>query len=267
VGRGYCQAVFLRRRSAKFQVGRIRLPRTFSQNRIFLMNTHLPRVALCSLLALAAGLPGAAVAQDRSGRDQVCVYEHAGYGGWEQCFGVGDSIPDLGRRRDEISSIRIRGRAEILLFEHPQFQGREVYVNSNIPDLRRWNRSWNDETDSLQVSRDGFGGRRAQRGRRDADRVCVYEHANYQGRSQCWDNGDQVRDLKRIGWNDSISSIRTFGRTRVALFEHSESQGQRLIVEQDVPDLSQLRTRDGSNWNDRISSLQIRGGRQGNFPR
>ena len=225
------------------------------------MNMNFSSVALCSILCLAAILPGAAVAEDRPQRDQVCVYEHAGYGGWEQCFGIGDSIPDLGRRRDEVSSIRISGRAEILLFEHPQFQGREVYINSNVPDIRRWDRSWNDETDSLQVSRAGFGGRRAQRSQRGADRVCVYEHANYQGRSQCWDNGDEVRDLKREGWNDSISSIRTFGRTRVAFYEHNGSQGQRLIIEQDVPDLSQLRTNDGSNWNDRISSLQIRGGR------
>jgi hypothetical protein len=234
------------------------------------MNVVFARAVLLSVLGFGALAPGAALADDRDrdrggadrgGRDEVCVYEHAGYGGWEQCFGVGDSIDDLGNRRDQISSVRVRGRAEILFYEHPRFTGRVTEVSSNIPDISRWSRSWNDEVDSLRVGRASFRDRGEQYGQRGQDRVCVYQHADFQGNSQCWDAGDRVRDLKDLGWNDSISSIRTFGRTRVAFYEHNALQGERLLVEGDLEDLSRLRTRDGGSWNDRISSLRIGGGR------
>jgi hypothetical protein len=223
------------------------------------MKLSFSGIGLCTMFGLAALAPFAADAQDRSERDQVCVYEHAGYGGWEQCFGVGDEIADMGDRRDQVSSIRIRGRAEITLYEHPSFQGNRVDVSSSVPDVRQWSRNWNDETDGLRVSRSGFRESRSNREQRGEDRVCVYQHANYQGKSQCWDAGDKIRDLSRVGWNDSISSIRTFGRTRVAFYEHSGAQGERLMVNGDVPDLSQVYLDDRSSWNDRISSVRIGG--------
>jgi hypothetical protein len=89
----------------------------------------------------------------------------------------------------------------------------------------------------------------------------VYQHTNYQGNSKCWDAGDDVRDLKSIGWNDGISSIRTFGRTRMAVYEDNDFRGQRLIVERDIPDLTRLDANNHSNWNDRISSLRVGGER------
>ena len=49
--------------------------------------------ALCVGLSLLAVEPREASAQDRRGRDQVCVYEHADYGGFEQCYGVGGERP------------------------------------------------------------------------------------------------------------------------------------------------------------------------------
>jgi len=210
--------------------------------------------ALGALLTLAAVLPREAVSQARHGRDQVCVYEHAGYGGWERCFGVGETVRDLGNQRNAISSVRIFGRAEITLYEHPGFQGNQVVLGNDVPDLSRW-RGWNDQTDSLRVEVAGFAGR-SRPGQRGDDRICVYQHVEYRGNSRCFDSGDEVRDLGRLGWNDGISSIRTFGRTRVAFYEHNDFQGERLIVESDIPDLTRLATRNGSNWNDRISSLR-----------
>src|SRR5436190_16439736 len=100
-------------------------------------------VGLAAVVGLTAFMSHDAVAQnDRNrdrdgGRDEVCVYEHSGYGGWEKCFGVGDDVRDLGNLRNQISSVRIRGRAEITLYEHPNFQGREVSIDSSVPDLRQ----------------------------------------------------------------------------------------------------------------------------------
>lgn len=209
---------------------------------------------LAALIALAGFVSNEVLAQ--GGRDEVCVYEHAGYGGWERCFGVGEDIRDLGNLRNSISSVRVRGRAEITLYEHPNFDGREVSIDSSVTDLRQIARFWNDETDSLRVGRAGFGGRPSRQERRE-DRVCVYQHVNYQGNSVCWDSGEEILDLREVGWNDGISSVRTFGGTRVAFYEHADFDGQRLIVDRDIPDLTQVRAGRNSNWNDRISSVRV----------
>jgi peptidase inhibitor family I36 len=221
------------------------------------MSTKLfSTIALCALVGITALAPRQATAdRDRRGRDRVCVYEHADYQGWEQCYRVGEVDRDLGDRRNSISSVRIQGRAEITLFEHPRFGGRDVVIDNDVSDLSRLG-GWNDETDSLRV---GFGGR--DDGPRDGgpdrgggDRVCVYEHANYTGASRCFDRNDDDPDLKNSGWNDRISSIRTQGRLRITIYEHTGFQGQNIVVDRDIPDLNQIR------WNDRISSLRMGGG-------
>ena len=217
-------------------------------------------LTLCAALGLAALAAGEAFAQgSRGGRDRVCVYEHAGFGGWEACYPVGSDIPDLGNARNSISSVRIEGRAEITLYQHPGFNGREVTIDRSVSNLNDVGRFWNDETDSLRVSTPGFRGGRGDRDDRRAERVCVYQHIGFQGNSQCFDAGDDVRDLRSIGWNDGISSIRVFGRMEVAVFEDANFQGQRLILDGDVDDLTQVRA-GGGNWNDRISSLRVAGG-------
>lgn len=207
-------------------------------------------------LTLGAFAPEQAFSQGARGRDQVCVYEHADYGGREECYGIGEAIRDLGNRRNSISSVRVQGRAEITLYQHPDFGGQEVTIGENVSDLRSISRFWNDETDSLRVSNGKFGGR-PNRDERRADRVCVYQHVNFSGKSYCWDSGADEPDLRDVGWNDGISSIRVFGGTRVAVFEHSDYQGQRLIVDGDIRDLTGVRGNGGSNWNDRISSLRV----------
>jgi hypothetical protein len=203
----------------------------------------------------------------------VCVYEHADYGGYEQCFASGTNINNLGRFSNRISSVRILGRGEITLFEYPNFQGREISITSDVTDLRRLG-FWNDEADSLRV---GFGG--GNRDRREAyrerdhdhprdshrstgeDRVCFYEDTNFRGRSECWDSGDDVSDLRGRGWNDEASSVRVFGRTRVVLFEDINYGGQSLVVEGDIADFTRITVDGRHSWNDRLSSFRISGGR------
>jgi hypothetical protein len=224
---------------------------------------NVPFITL-SIAAITIGAlaPRQAASEERRGRGggEVCVYEHADYGGWEQCYGVGESDRDLGKRRNQISSVRIRGRAAITFYEHPNFQGREAELTTDVADFRQWRKSWNDQVDSLRVTGSDYRGGDPDKGR---DRVCVYQHVNYQGNSRCWDSGDDIRDLRSVGWNDGISSIRTFGRTRVAVYEDADYRGERLIVEHDIPDLTRVDADNRSNWNDRISSLRVSGGRGG----
>jgi Beta/Gamma crystallin len=218
-------------------------------------------VGLGALLILVAAASSREAVSQGWRRDQVCVYEHADYGGWEQCFGAGESLRDLGPRRNRISSVRIMGRAEVTLFEYPDFNGKQVAITNDISDLSQW-RGWNDQADSLRVHGGGVEGRPGF-GRRGEDRVCLYEHVGYQGRSQCFDSCEDVQDMRLVGWNDVASSIRTFGRTRIVFYEHMGFGGERLLVDGDIPDLTRVGAHDG-NWNDRISSLRMRGdGRDG----
>lgn len=220
------------------------------------------RSLVLSVLFFAGFLaPSLAFAQGPDGGPgQVCLYEHANYGGWESCYSVGESVADLGRRRDQVSSIRIRGRAEITLYEHPGFQGNEVTIDQSIADLKGFSRNWNDEVDGFRVTSGGFRGGGQHRDRR-ADRVCVYQHVGFQGNSMCWDAGEVIRDLRELGWNDGISSIRVFGDTRIAVYEHNNFDGERLVVTDDLPDLTRVPARYG-NWNDRISSVRVEGWRR-----
>jgi len=217
-------------------------------------------IAIVALAGLATLSPESAQAQYGRGGDRVCVYEHADFRGWEQCYGPGESDKDLGNRRNGISSVRIEGRGEITLFEHPQYGGRDIKIDSDVRDLRRLG-GWNDETDSLRVGGDSRDDRRwgDRRGDRDSnERVCVYEHANYGGASQCFDARDREPDLPTIGWNDRISSVRTFGPGRITVFEHNNFNGQRIVIDRDIADLTQM------GWNDRISSLFLGEGRRRN---
>lgn len=97
--------------------------------------------------------------------------------------------------------------------------------------------------------RDGRSHRGFDRGGR-ADRragsITVYEHADFQGRSQSFDRG--IRNLRSAGMNDMISSIRLRGSWEVC--EHADYGGRCEIVSRDV------RNFERGGFNDRISSLR-----------
>jgi hypothetical protein len=78
--------------------------------------------------------------------------------------------------------------------------------------------------------------------------VTIYEHINYQGKSDTFGVGD-VPDLRSYGWNDCLSSIRVHGHS-VILFEHINFQGRSTFVNFDKPQMD-------SGWNDIVSSLKV----------
>jgi hypothetical protein len=228
---------------------------------------------MLTLLSLSIARPDAlAQGRDRDDRqrDRVCFYRDVQFQGWEQCYAPGDELADLGSRRNEISSIRVFGRARVIVFDQRDFDGPSDAFNSDVADLTLRNmggsRSWNDRIDSFEVESPG-NGRDRGRGRARADRndrddrngrngrtgICVYEEADFRGRSQCWEAGQEERNLNRFeGWNDRISSIRVFGRARAAVYRDAQFKGQRLNVDRDIRDLG------AANWDDQISSLEVR---------
>jgi hypothetical protein len=91
--------------------------------------------------------------------------------------------------------------------------------------------------------------------------VCIYEDRGYRGRFECFDAGDAIRDMVRAGnFSDRVSSIRVFGRDRLIVYRDIHFQGERLLVDRDIPDLREYRLQYGRNWDNQISSLEVGGG-------
>jgi hypothetical protein len=206
--------------------------------------------------------------RDSRDSDRVCFYRDIEYQGPSWCYRPGDELGDLRNRGNEISSIRVFGRARVIVWDDEEFMGASDEFDMDVPDLRlramEGRRNWNDRIDSFQVVLPGRRGRgffgnigRDNRGEdRDngpaRDRICFYEDVNYGGRSQCWSADEEERNLSGRGWNDRISSVRVFGRARVEVYRDADYRGQRLRLERDTPDLGAI------NWSDQISSFQVR---------
>lgn len=83
------------------------------------------------------------------------------------------------------------------------------------------------------------------------DGVCFYEDADYHGDYFCVRTGDEESSLPS-DINDRISSIRVYGRAEVEIFQDPRFRGDRERFESDVRNLK------SENWNNRISSFQVR---------
>jgi hypothetical protein len=187
----------------------------------------------------------------------------------EQCFNPGDSINTLQSLNGQTSSIRIYGRATVTVWDETNFRGHMTVFASSAPDLgqvRLESKSWNDRIQSLQVAAGGGGFGRTFPGQQPApnqelsEGVCVYDHPNFEGRSQCWTGNEDLSDLGRMGgWSDKVYSIRVFGRTTVVVYRDIGYRGASMAVNRDIPDLSRVAGSGFSNWAHQISSIRIEG--------
>jgi hypothetical protein len=131
--------------------------------------------ALFVMAALA--MPSAAMAQ-RWGRapfpgSGACFFENAHFRGDYFCVPAGESVrrvPD--EMNNRISSIRIFGRAEVVVFTGDRFRGEGASFDYDVWNLR--DEYWNDRISSLRVDYAGrggdFRGRPDDRGRDDRGR-------------------------------------------------------------------------------------------------
>jgi hypothetical protein len=123
------------------------------------------------------------------------------------------------------------------------------------------NTPWSDHIDSLRVtgspgSNAGGSGNTGDYSRNSPrnsqatprDGICVYELPNYQGRSQCWNQGQSIADLSRQdNWSSQISSIRLFGRAIALVYQDANYRGESMTVDRDIPDLGVVSTRNRGN--------------------
>ena len=212
------------------------------------------------------------------GEGQVCIYKDIHYQGVEQCFNAGDSVATLQSLNGQPSSIRIYGRASVIVYDETNFRGHSTVFTSSVPDLGQVplvTKTWNDRIASLQVNTGNgsygpYGNAPVNDGRQSNryptqqynEGICVYDRPNYQGRSQCWSGDESLSDLGRQGgWSNRISSIRVFGRTTAIVYRDTGFRGMSFVVNRDIPDLAQISGPGFRNWDHQISSMQIEDGR------
>jgi hypothetical protein len=92
--------------------------------------------------------------------------------------------------------------------------------------------------------------------------VILYRHARFKGSNIFVPSGQDIRDLRSEDFNDEISSLEIIGGATVIIFEHKNYTGASAKITRSVVDMVKLDTGvPGSNWNDRISSIRVFGGR------
>jgi len=217
---------------------------------------------------ITIGLIGVAVPDARAqvwGREPVpregaCFYEDIHFNGRYFCIGAGDSQPEVpGGTNDTISSIRVFGGAEVVVFRDSRFRGSSRRFEANVDDLRR--SGWNDRISSFQVDRRRGGGPAYESGvplwgRPSVPQsgVCFYEDRDFKGDYFCAAAGSATNEVPR-GTNDKITSLRLFGNATVEVFQDARFEGRSTRFDRDQPDLHR------SGWNDLISSFRVgRGG-------
>lgn len=135
------------------------------------MNAPRPLAALLALLPVLA-VAGFSDDYGRGRGPRVILYEHPNFQGGAVVLRPGDQVEnfarwdfDNGRRaNDRVSSIRVEGGAELMLFTDSNFRGEALRVTSDIRDLSRGDRhgpNFDDRASSVRVA---FGGGRERDG-------------------------------------------------------------------------------------------------------
>ena len=112
-------------------------------------------LTMCGAASTASGQPWGRPAYPGAG---ACFFEHINYGGRYFCTPVGEAAERVpSRLNDEISSVRVFGNAEVLVFRDGSMRGEARRFGSSINDLRR--AGFNDRLTSFVVQPRGFGER------------------------------------------------------------------------------------------------------------
>src|SRR6266849_3829489 len=220
--------------------------------------TILCGIALCSLFRAEA-----ASAQPRWGRERLpkigaCFYERLNFDGRYFCVKPGERLSSLpSDMDDEISSLRVVGSAEVIIFSDKNMRGRSARFTADERNLRR--EGWNDQISSLEVRRLENPGRGDDRARVERVPVwgregvplagaCFYRDADFRGPYFCLARGETHPALPR-GFRDSISSIRLFG-SGVRIYTDRDFHGRSSEIRSDVRNLR-------GSWRDTVSSIRV----------
>lgn len=87
--------------------------------------------------------------------------------------------------------------------------------------------------------------------------VILYKHAEFKGPRIFIKAGRNIKDLKKIGWNDKISSIELVDNVSIRIYEHKNYQGASVTISDDIIDLAEFSEETRGTWNDKISSIKV----------
>ncbi len=98
--------------------------------------------------------------------------------------------------------------------------------------------------------------------RHEGPGVILYRHAAFKGGGVFIPSGRDIRDLRSEGLNDEISSVEIIGGATAIIFEDKNYIGASARITRSIADLVRFDSDvEGGNWNDRISSMKVFGGR------
>lgn len=239
-------------------------------------------VFVTMLCLLAAAAFGQNWGGGRVPRDGACFYSEPGFRGDMFCANTGEAISGVPHGwKDRTSSIQIFGRAVVTVFDKFDFRGDHDIIDRSVPNLHDIRKSadrdhtWNDRIESVRIDfasgwrddrdRDHDRDRddlafRWGRGPQPRDGACFFRQAEFRGDYFCVERGRSVAALPRE-FNDAISSVRVFGNARVMIFQNADFRGPKAGIGRDIRDLRDRHNRGGDwdrDWNDRISSIQVR---------
>jgi len=206
----------------------------------------------CFIIASLIGA-GSASAQ-AFGRPQpptvgACFYENRSFTGQYFCLRSGESSIEVpAGTNDRISSIRIFGSAEVIVYKDVNFHGSSKRFDYDVQDLR--SEGWNDKISSFSVGSRGYNSSSGWGGSRTTSGACFYEHPNFDGRYFCSNLGASQPAMPE-GTNDKVSSIQLFGNASVTIFQDARFGGRTQQFTSDVRNLGNI------GWDDLISSYRV----------
>jgi peptidase inhibitor family I36 len=115
-------------------------------------------IVFAGLVLVTTALPLWAQTWGRSAypRAGVCFYKETNFRGDYFCAGAGEDVGAVPKdMNDKISSIKVFGGAEVILFRDVRFEGRSSRFDADISNLKQV--GWNDLISSIRVRGSGGG--------------------------------------------------------------------------------------------------------------
>jgi hypothetical protein len=219
-------------------------------------------ILLTCLASFVSASPGLAQRWGREAlpRDGVCFYKDPNFNGDYFCVRSGESVASMPNgMNDKISSMRVVGRAEAIVFKDIRFAGRSSRFDRDIRNLR--DDGWDDVISSIRVeplSRGGFGrpGAGVRRGE-DADRIVRRAYQDLLGREpdptglriyrshiidEGWSEGqvrDELRNSAEFRDRNSMTPARAqeiVRRAYLAVLKREPDPGSRGFVDRVLRD-------------------------------
>jgi peptidase inhibitor family I36 len=94
--------------------------------------------------------------QNRDPQEGACFYKEANFNGDRFCVQRGDRLEQVPAGfNDKISSVRLYGRVEIIVYQDRNFGGRKMRLREDVPNLQGYQvepgHSWNDRISSIKA--------------------------------------------------------------------------------------------------------------------